>query len=616
MVNKTVIGKRVTNHKTVGKSSISFVEKIFHSHTTNNSSESSSEVSLQNDASEKHIETVENLLEKYHLIICNSHELIAFTTFDINPIFTFVNPSYKKILGYDEEDLVGKSSLDFIHQDDKQRLMRFLFTYVDAKINGFLTPDMVNNTPELEFCIRDKSGYWHKLHSTVDIVNEELLFISKEVSGPDTSQNVVISSDRQYLNLYNRLRDGSAAVDLQGKIIECNQSFTDMIGYSIDELRTKTFEEITPVKWHSFEREILEQEVMKRGYSKLYEKEYIRKDGTIFPVELQTYAIRNCQDQVCGFWAFVRDITNRKQIEKALQETEKRFRLAIQSITDILYEWNVNTGLIEWFGDIDSLMGYGPGLFPRSLKGFLNHVHPDDVNHVRAIADAGLQQHQKWEGEYRVIMKNGSQKYWYGTGIAVNDEDGTPVKVIGSVKDITQQKIMEESLRENEEKYRKIVENTQDLIMLTRPDGVVEYLSPACVNVIGYNPEDIIGKIPEIFYSDDVDKVHSALSKALQGVPGVNLEYRVLTKTGGTRWVSHSWTPIFTNDEKIRYIVSVVRNITDSKFSEGSLKMKVDELERYKNITVNREIKMIELKKENKALKDMIKDFEKRSEKR
>jgi PAS domain S-box-containing protein len=297
-----------------------------------------------------------------------------------------------------------------------------------------------------------------------------ILGISRDVTERKKTDEALARSEYRYRNLYNNLRDGSAAVDLQGKIIECNPAFEKMLGYSIDELRRMTFQEITPMKWHDIEKRILEEQVIRRGYSDLYEKEYRNKDGKILPIELQTYAVRNNEDQLCGFWAFIRDITVRKQLELILKESE--------------------------------------------------------------------------------------------------------------------------------EKYRSIVENTSDVIMLTNPDGRVSYISPACVRVLEYNPDELVGKIPEIFYPDDVEKVHNALSSAMQGVSGSNLEYRIRTKNGKTKWVSHSWSPILTENHELQCIVSIVRDITESKIAEQTLKMKIEELEKYKNVTVNREVKMVDLKNE------------------
>jgi PAS domain S-box-containing protein len=203
--------------------------------------------------------------------------------------------------------------------------------------------------------------------------------------------------------------------------------------------------------------------------------------------------------------------------------------------------------------------------------------------------------------EYRFRIKGGSEiVVRYSAEVIDFSDERCCLSVI---IDITERKKMEESLRDSEEKYRSIVENTQDVIMLTNPEGRISYLSPACISVLGYNPNDLVGKILEIYYPDDVEKVRTAHSNALRAASGSNLEYRILTKNGETRWVSHSWSPILTENHELQCIVSVIRDITESKMAEQMLKEKIEELEKYKNVTVNRELKMIELKKQLDELK-------------
>ncbi len=124
--------------------------------------------------------------------------MIAFTTFDVNPIFTFVSPSHKKILGYTETDLLGQSGLNFIHEDDVQDLVNILLTYIEAKMNNTLTPEMLATAKNIDFRFRDKIGQWHFLRSTVDIVKNELLFISKDITEHKKAQEALVESERRY----------------------------------------------------------------------------------------------------------------------------------------------------------------------------------------------------------------------------------------------------------------------------------------------------------------------------------------------------------------------------------------------------------------------------------
>ncbi|HWR63193.1 MAG TPA: PAS domain S-box protein, partial [Candidatus Thermoplasmatota archaeon] len=425
-------------------------------------------VSLRRKQAEEELRRSE---EQYRLVTDNASDIIW--TMDLNLRFTYFSPSNEKLTGYTTEKALTLSLDELLTPESVERALQAFTAQMDLENNP--EKDLFRSVT-LELNEKRVDGTIFPVEVRMCFLRDAqnnpvgILGITRDITERKATEVVLATSERRYRSLYNNLRDGSAAVDLQGKIIECNNAFENMLGYSREELKSITFEEITPMKWHDIEKKILEEQVIRRGYSDLYEKEYRHKDGKIFPVELQTYVIRDDENQLCGFWAFIRDVTVRKQMELAQKESE--------------------------------------------------------------------------------------------------------------------------------EKYRSIVENTQDVIMLTAPDGRVSYISPACVRVLEYNPDELVGKIPEIFYPDDVEKIHNALSSAMQGVSGSNLEYRIRTKNGKTKWVSHSWSPILTENHELQCIVSIVRDITESKIAEQTLKMKIEELEKYKSVTVNREVKMVDLKKE------------------
>ena len=129
-------------------------------------------------------------------------------------------------------------------------------------------------------------------------------------------------NEAKYRRLHESMTDAFVSVDMAGNILECNRSYQAMLGYSEEELRRLTYVDLTPEKWHAFEAGIVEKQILAQGYSEVYEKEYRRKDGSIFPVELRTFLVRDSAGQPAIMWAIVRDITERKRAQEALRASE------------------------------------------------------------------------------------------------------------------------------------------------------------------------------------------------------------------------------------------------------------------------------------------------------
>ena len=144
-------------------------------------------------------------------------------------------------------------------------------------------------------------------------------------------------TELKFKNLFESMTDGYAYVDMDGRIVEFNKAYCEMIGYSPEEALNLTYEDITPEKWRAVEREVVNSQVMVRNFSDIYEKEYRRKDGSVLPVELRTYLFRDSEDRPIGMWAIIRDISERIQAEVALQEAREFLETAVaQSPSGIL----------------------------------------------------------------------------------------------------------------------------------------------------------------------------------------------------------------------------------------------------------------------------------------
>lgn len=146
------------------------------------------------------------------------------------------------------------------------------------------------------------------------------------------------ASELRYRELYEASRDGYAMVEFEtGQILGFNTSFRAMLGYTEDELLQKTYHDLTPEKWRKMEKKIVEEQVLSRGYSELYEKEYVRKDGVVFPVEVQRYLHKDSRGRPVAMWAFVRDVTDQKQTEREINVVNRELEARNKEITQLLY---------------------------------------------------------------------------------------------------------------------------------------------------------------------------------------------------------------------------------------------------------------------------------------
>lgn len=152
------------------------------------------------------------------------------------------------------------------------------------------------------------------------------------------------------------------------------------------------------------------------------------------------HPIRGTGDDVIGVNVVVQDVTDRKRAEAALRQSELRFRTAAECVSDLIYECDIRTGKILWFGDIDAHLGYAPGEVQRSFAGWEGLIHPDDRGKVQQAVARHLVTGGEAIIEYRVRRRDGADQIWSDRGRIIPDADGKPMLLIGAVADITERR--------------------------------------------------------------------------------------------------------------------------------------------------------------------------------
>jgi PAS domain S-box-containing protein len=283
-------------------------------------------------------------------------------------------------------------------------------------------------------------------------------------------------------------------------------------------------------------------------------------------IEIRAIPRFDKEHKLVGLIHVVRDITERKKMEEKLLASEKRFHAAATSTADLIWERDTRSGSLNWFGDIDTILGYEAGEFPRTIKGFEESVHPGDLNNFNKAVQKSLKSGRKLSVEYRMKCKESMYRYWHETGKAIEFENNKPVKWVGSVTDITGRKIAEENLIANEEKYKKLslefhtlLDAIPDKLILLSPDLKVLWSNTAFDSHAGKKASACQGK--------HCYKLCCNISSPCNNCPVIkcfqsgNEEATQVTDTEG-RILDKRAFPIFEDSGKVSKVIEVSRDIT------------------------------------------------------
>ena len=271
--------------------------------------------------------------------------------------------------------------------------------------------------------------------------------IAEDITERKRAEEALKESEKLYRGLFESMPDGFASMDMDKRIVEGNASFRAMLGYSRKEVRALTYEDITPRKWHAIEERIIREQVMTRGYSDPYEKEYIRKDGAVFPAEIRTHLLRDEKNAPAGMCAFVRDVSERKGMQTALRESEEKYRnLAELSPSGIFVHVDgkvefANQSFAEMLGAARPERVCGMDIF--------DFVHPDYHELIAArVKTIKTDRRQTPLAGQKLVKLDGSVLDAEATAFPFNYSGSDAVMVV--VEDITQRKQAEEGLKRRE----------------------------------------------------------------------------------------------------------------------------------------------------------------------
>ncbi len=394
-----------------------------------------------------------------------------------------------------------------------------------------------------------------------------------------TMESQLRESEEKYRTIIETIEDGYYEVDLQGNFKFANDTFCALHGTPRDELIGSNYrqylDEENAKKAYQIFNNVYSTKIPKRSL----DWEIITKDGSRRFIEYSISLITNSSDTIDGFRGIVRDITDRKRIEHALLESEATARALINAPTDTVI-------LIDRMGIIHD----ASETTTKNLGG--NAVQIIGLNiysmFKAEIAEMRRAQANKvFDSGKPVRFEEEREGVWFDTVVyPIFDEFGKVPKVAVIAREITEQKLSDNALRESEEKYRLLADNVTDVIWIMDMDFNFTYISPSVERLSGYTVEDLKNlSLKDIQSPEELEKARVYIERDLASDRAGQLdrfsyrimEHKLFRRDGTPIWVEDKTTFLRDKEGKPIGILGITRDITRRKEAEEKIKASLSE---------------------------------------
>ena len=340
-----------------------------------------------------------------------------------------------------------------------------------------------------------------------------------------------------------------------------------------------------------------------------------KKNGELFWENAFISAIRDDAGRITHFLAIKEDITERKRLEVSLGTTSERLVLAARAGGVGIWDYDVIANRLSWDHQMYCLYGITHEQFGGAYEAWQAGIHPEDRQRSDEEIQKALRGEKELDTEFRVLWPDGSTHFIRAFGRVQRDNTGKVLRMIGTNWDITERKNFETLLLETTTLQRAMIEGAGSAIIATDTQGVIRIFNPAAERILGYTAAEMVGKhTPGVFH--DAGEVatraleltaelgrevkpgfEAFVAKSELGQPDQR-EWTYVRKDGWRFPVLLSVTTLFDDHGKITGYLGLASDLTERKQAEEKIRATLSELERFNRVMVNREERVLGLKRE------------------
>ncbi|MBS3795878.1 MAG: PAS domain S-box protein [Candidatus Thorarchaeota archaeon] len=435
--------------------------------------------------------------KKYRTLVDNIDGAVYECAMDKHWTMHWLSDGIEDISGYPASDFIDnkvRSYNSIIHPDDRSHVRQAVEHGVKQNDHFTFEYRIIDSGKEIKWIEERGKGVLSE-NGVLQYLSGIILDITDRVQ----TQKAARETERKYKALFETSLNGIAFTDMNGHFLETNRAFQRMIGYTEDELSQLTYYDVTPKEYHEEEQTIHESQVLERGYSNSYEKEYIRKDGSRFPARMRTWLLEGSDGSPCCIVATVHDITKEKARLESIRESEERFRSLFNEspigmeILDVEGKIvRANEAALEVFGvkDENKVLGFSLLKDPNTpdyVKEKIRNLEP--VSYESEFDYSLVREHSLYE-----TSKSGAVYLeTHITPLRMDDESDIEGFMV-QIENITERKQALKALEESQERFFALFQQSPIGIEILDDNGCIIRANSAAQEIFGVSDEEeIIG---------------------------------------------------------------------------------------------------------------------------
>ncbi len=503
--------------------------------------------------------------ERFRALVEKSTDGISLISADGTLLYSA--PSVAHVLGVTPQEHQGTNAFDRVHPDDLER-SRALFGRLLTRPGEAITA---------EVRCRHADGSWRDLECVgVNRLNEPavqaVVANFRDITERKRAEEAVRQSETLFRLVWSRSADGMRLTDAAGNVLMVNDAFCRIVGLTRVEIENHPLSVIYGAEQRNRILSRHCQRFAERSVVPHFETEVTLWNGRRLWLEVSN-SFLDLEGRPTLLLGIFRDVTERKRAERELRDAQERFAIVTRATNDAVWDWNLLTDSHWWNEGFETLFGYARDRVEPGLDSWYLRIHPDDKERVVAGIHAAIHGSGRyWSDEYRFRRADGSYAFVYDRGYVLYDERDQPVRMIGSIMDVSERRHVEEVLARERALLRSLIDSVPDLIFYKDRDGVYLGCNKAFELFAGRAEKELVGLSDfELFAREPAESYRRRDREALaQGQARRNEEW-VDYPDGRRALIEVVKTPFRDADGSVRGLIGVGRDISERRRLEEQL---------------------------------------------